>query len=126
MKNIFLGSILALSFAGCTDLTEDVIDKIPTANYPENDAQIASVSVDAYARLKPLCDDEGWWFWAQEVSSDDVITSYSIHYTKLYDFTGQAQNILPTNNWLYTITAHGSGFFFFTLIHSYSPGSLNF
>lgn len=57
----------------CVDLTEEVISNIPEELYPEDEAQVASLSVDAYARLRPLVDDEGWWFWAQEVSSDEIV-----------------------------------------------------
>ena len=80
MRKILLSSIIAVTFIGCTNLDEEVLTGIPESNYPENEAQISSVSVDAYVRLKPLCDDEGWWFWAQEVSR---ITSYNVCYTKL-------------------------------------------
>lgn len=63
-----------LSFAGisCTDLTEDLYDKLPASEYPENDLQIATMSVDAYAKLRPLADDEGWWYLAQEMTSDEM------------------------------------------------------
>jgi len=57
--------------SGCTKLDEVMYDKIPGEMYPENDAQVANLSVDAYKRLQKLGDDEGWWFLAQEVSSDE-------------------------------------------------------
>ncbi len=75
MKKIIYISIVSavLGFAGCTNLDEELYDKIPADKYPENEAQIASMGVDAYAKLKPLADDGGWWFWAQEVSSDEIV-----------------------------------------------------
>lgn len=74
MKNISLYTILIILLGiSCTNLDEEVFDKIPGDEYPENAAQVATVSVDAYARLKPMADDEGWWFWAQEVTSDELV-----------------------------------------------------
>lgn len=74
MKRIFyISTLFILVGFGCTDLDEVLYDKIPESNYPENEAQIASLSVDAYARMRPLADDEGWWFWAQEVTSDEIV-----------------------------------------------------
>jgi hypothetical protein len=72
MKKIFLYSLI-LSIIGfsCTDLEEDLYDKIAEEDYPENEAQIASIGTNTYSRLRPLIDDEGWWFLAQEVSSDE-------------------------------------------------------
>lgn len=69
-KTIIFLAVILIGF-GCTKLDEELYDKIPGDQYPENEAQIANLSVDAYAKLKPLCDDEGWWFLAQEVSSDE-------------------------------------------------------
>lgn len=71
MKKAILFISVVLIGLGCTKLDEDLYDKIPGDLYPENENQIANLSVDAYAKLKPLVDDEGWWFLAQEVSSDE-------------------------------------------------------
>ncbi len=73
MKKILLlalGSIIVIS--SCTKLEEEVYDKIPGDIYPENDAQVANLAVNAYAQLKPYADDEGWWFLAQIISGDLV------------------------------------------------------
>jgi len=72
MKKTFiyiLGLIFILS--ACTKLDEEVYDKIPGDQHPENANQVANLSVEAYTKLKPYADDEGWWFLAQEVSSDE-------------------------------------------------------
>jgi len=69
-KSIIFTLIIFIGFS-CTKLDEELYDKIPGDQYPENENQIANLSVDAYAKLKPLVDDEGWWFLAQEVSSDE-------------------------------------------------------
>lgn len=66
-----LSVILLFSAFGCTELDEELYEKIPGDQYPENDAQIANLSVPAYESLKPLADDQGWWFLAQEISSDE-------------------------------------------------------
>ncbi len=71
MKNIFyIIAIFSIVGLACTDLTEELYDDIPTDIYPENEAQVASITANAYVGLKPLADDEGWWFLAQEISSD--------------------------------------------------------
>lgn len=71
MKKILYIFIIGLVGFSCTDLDEDVYDKIPGELYPENADQVANLSVEAYAQLKPFADDEGWWFLAQEISSDE-------------------------------------------------------
>ena len=72
MKRIYyLILVVIVGIAACTKLDEEIYDKIPGDQYPENENQIANLAVDAYAKLRPLVDDEGWWFLAQEVSSDE-------------------------------------------------------
>ncbi len=68
---IYIPLLFALALSSCTNLDEKLYDQIPEDKYPENDGQLSAISVDAYARLRPLIDDEGWWFLAQEVSSDE-------------------------------------------------------
>ncbi len=69
-KIISLILMFVVIISACTKLDEIMYDKIPGDKYPENDGQVANLAVDAYARLRPLADDEGWWFLAQEISSD--------------------------------------------------------
>ena len=71
-KILYIFSIIALAGMGCTDLTEDLYDKLPADNYPENALQIATMTVDAYAKIRPIVDDEGWWYLAQEMTSDEL------------------------------------------------------
>jgi hypothetical protein len=72
MKKIFyISTVLLIIASGCTKLDEEMYDKIPGDLYPENAAQVANLSVDAYKRMQNLADDNGWWFLAQEVSSDE-------------------------------------------------------
>ena len=63
----------ALIFStSCTKLDEEIYDKIPANQYPENGDQVATLSVNAYKRLQNMADDNGWWFLAQEISSDEL------------------------------------------------------
>lgn len=63
---------LMIALFSCTKLDEKVYDKIPGTLYPENADQIANLSVEAYTKLRPMADDEGWWFLAQEISGDGL------------------------------------------------------
>lgn len=69
---IYLILITAL-FIGfsCTDLEEELYDSVPQSEYPENDIQSGNVGLDSYAVLRDLIDDNGWWYLAQEISSDE-------------------------------------------------------
>jgi hypothetical protein len=58
--------------SGCTKLDEKYFDQIPADEYPENADQIATLSVNAYKKLQNMADDNGWWFLAQEISSDEL------------------------------------------------------
>lgn len=77
MKTIkILFSIIILSgivfSTSCTKLDENYFDRIPADQYPENDDQVATLTVNAYKRLQNMADDNGWWFLAQIISSDEV------------------------------------------------------
>jgi len=73
MKTTYF-SFFSLFFVlfSCTKLDEKAFDRIPSDMYPENQDQVANLSVDCYTKLKPFADDGGWWFLAQEISSDEV------------------------------------------------------
>jgi hypothetical protein len=71
-KVIYIFSFLMIAGMGCTDLTEVLYDKIPAEMYPENQLQLATLAVPGYAAFRPLVDDEGWWFLAQELTSDEL------------------------------------------------------
>jgi len=58
---------------GCTDLNEEIYENVPADKYPENEAQLASLSVDAYTKLRDLIDDGGYWFLVQELTSDGLV-----------------------------------------------------
>ncbi len=67
---LFVFTILVI---GCTDLEEISYERIPESKYPENSGQVAGISLEAYTYFSSLVDDEGWWFLAQEVSSDEIV-----------------------------------------------------
>ncbi|OFX45237.1 MAG: hypothetical protein A2X13_09030 [Bacteroidetes bacterium GWC2_33_15] len=52
-------------------MNEEVFENLPGDVYPENELQVAGLSVNAYLGMKDLIDDNGWWFLAQELSSDE-------------------------------------------------------
>lgn len=64
--------MLGLLFSACTKLDEEYFDQIPADNYPENADQVATLSVNAYKKLQNMADDNGWWFLAQEITSDEL------------------------------------------------------
>jgi starch-binding outer membrane protein, SusD/RagB family len=68
--NLILIFFLLIGFS-CTNLDEEVFDNLPGDVYPENALQVAGLSVNAYLGMKDLIDDNGWWFLAQEISSDE-------------------------------------------------------
>jgi len=72
MKAKYLILIAVATTLSCTKLNEKVYDKIPGDQYPETPEQVASLSVTDYVQLQPLADDAGWWFLAQEISSDEL------------------------------------------------------
>jgi starch-binding outer membrane protein, SusD/RagB family len=72
-KTIFIALAAIIAISSCTKLDEVIYDKIPGTLYPENENQVANLSVEAYTKLRPLIDDEGWWFLAQEISSDELV-----------------------------------------------------
>lgn len=58
--------------SACTKLDEKYYDQIPAEYYPENSAQVATLSVNAYKQLQNMADDGGWWYLAQEITSDEL------------------------------------------------------
>ncbi|MFZ4520310.1 MAG: RagB/SusD family nutrient uptake outer membrane protein [Bacteroidales bacterium] len=71
-RRYILISALFITLFSCTKLDETVYDKIPGSLYPENANQIANLSVNAYKQMINMADDGGWWFLAQEISSDEL------------------------------------------------------
>ncbi len=70
--NIIISALLVIATFSCTKLDEKYFDQIPADQYPENPDQVATLSVNAYKKLQNMADDGGWWFLAQEISSDEL------------------------------------------------------
>ncbi|MBI9033609.1 MAG: RagB/SusD family nutrient uptake outer membrane protein [Bacteroidales bacterium] len=95
IKNILLILALPLGFLSCTDLNESTYDKFPEGNYPENNFQASLALGPTYQALAPLIDDAGWWFWAQEISSDEIV--FPVRLTDWED--GGKWKVLHTHEW---------------------------
>lgn len=79
----------------CTNLDEQILDKIPEELFPENEEQAAAILVPTYAELGDLVDDAGWWFWMQEVPSDEVV--FPVRWTDWED--GGKWRVLHQHMW---------------------------
>ncbi len=73
MKKIAIFATIFLFTFSCTKLDEEIYDGIPEDQFPENETQAALAVVPTYKELADLIDDAGWWFWAQEVTSDEIV-----------------------------------------------------
>jgi len=72
MKNKYIIiSLIVLLFSSCTDLSDKIFDGLPADQFPENEAQIATIPIPTYQALQSFVDNAGWWF-AQEVTSDEM------------------------------------------------------
>jgi hypothetical protein len=100
-KLFFFLVVFSLS---CTNLEETIYDQIPESEFPENEAQAALKVIPTYKELADLIDDAGWWFWAQEVSSDEIVFP-----TRLTDWDdGGKWRVLHTHEWSNNIDAVNS------------------
>jgi hypothetical protein len=91
----FLLLFLFISSFSCTDLEENVYDRIPESEFPENPNQAALNVIPTYRELADLIDDAGWWFWAQEITSDEIVFP-----TRLTDWEdGGKWRVLHTHEW---------------------------
>jgi len=70
-KLLFTLAIISV-LSSCTKLEEEVYDRIPEDQFPENAAQASQAIIPAYQELSDLIDDAGWWFWMQETTSDEI------------------------------------------------------
>ncbi|HBI80796.1 MAG TPA: RagB/SusD family nutrient uptake outer membrane protein [Bacteroidales bacterium] len=72
MRKIIYTLGLLLAFTACTDLDDDLSDKIPFDKFPENEEQAALMIVPVYKPMQDFLDWGGWWF-CQELTSDEVV-----------------------------------------------------
>ncbi len=94
IKNIvILGAILTIG--SCTKFDDKLYDATATAK-----ADPGAV----YAELRDLIDDNGWWFWAQEVTSDEIV--FPIRGNDWND--GGKWRVLHTHEWTNDVDAVNS------------------
>ena len=103
MKKIYFLSALIFSLS-CTKLDEKIFDKIPESEFPENEEQAALNIIPTYKELADLIDDAGWWFWAQEVTSDEIV--FPVRLTDWED--GGKWRVLHTHEWNNNVDAVNS------------------
>ncbi len=92
MKKIFYSlTIIASLFFGCTDLEDDVIDRIPEDQYTIDPVlQMTPI----YEQMREFLDNGGWWF-AQELTSDEMVGP-----TRASDWDdGGKWRVLHTHTW---------------------------
>lgn len=70
-KIIFIAIAFISLLPACTDLGDQLYDRIPSADYPENETQAALMTIPIFAPLKDYCDVGGYWF-AQEITGDGI------------------------------------------------------
>ena len=71
MKKLFIFFITIITFTACTDLGDELYDRIPEDEYPENETQAALTTGSVYAPMQTFLDWGGWWF-CQEIPSDEM------------------------------------------------------
>ncbi len=72
MKRIIFSLGLLFALGACTDLNDDLIDRIPVDKFPENENQVALMVTPVFKPLEDFIDWGGWWF-CQELTSDEVV-----------------------------------------------------
>jgi hypothetical protein len=73
MRKNLIYALIIIAIGGCTKFDDIAKDGETEVDYKANPTQAALVTVSTYKELGDLIDDAGWWFWAQEVSSDEVV-----------------------------------------------------
>lgn len=98
MKKIFLSLTLVASFfLGCTDLEDEILDRIPEDQYIVDPVlQMTPI----YQPMREFLDNGGWWF-AQELTSDEMVGP-----TRASDWDdGGKWRVLHTHQWENTTEA---------------------
>jgi hypothetical protein len=73
MKKILSILFVFVVMTSCVDLEEPLYDRIPLEKYPENDIQGALSTGPIYEAMRGFVEDWGGWFFAQEVTSDELV-----------------------------------------------------
>jgi len=101
MKKIAYMMIIALVASSCVDLDEQVYDRLPLENFPENDIQGALSTGPIYEPMRGFVEDWGGWFFAQEVTSDELV--FPTRHTDWDD--GGKWRVLHNHSWTNTTEA---------------------
>lgn len=100
MKKFIIFFIAAIAFTACTDLDDQLYDRIPSDKYPENEVQGALVTGPVYEPMQDFIDWGGWWF-CQEIPSDEMTAP-----TRDTDWDdGGKWRVLHTHTWSNTTEA---------------------
>ncbi len=104
MKKIFLILFVFIGiFSSCTDLSDKLYDRIPSADFPENATQTALMMIPVYKPLEDYLDWGGYWF-AQELTSDEMVCP-----TRGTDWDdGGKWRVLHTHKWTNDVEATNS------------------
>ncbi len=103
MKKIYSLLIIAIVLSSCTDLSEELYDRIPGDMYPENEVQGALLTGPIYEPMREFLDNAGWWF-CQEVPSDEI--TFPTRHTDWDD--GGKWRVLHQHTWTNTTEAINS------------------
>jgi hypothetical protein len=101
MKKLYSLLIIAIVLSSCIDLEEPLYDRIPLENYPENDIQGALITGPIYEPMRGFVEDWGGWFFAQEVTSDELV--FPTRHTDWDD--GGKWRVLHDHSWVNTTEA---------------------
>ncbi|MDG2455736.1 MAG: RagB/SusD family nutrient uptake outer membrane protein [Bacteroidia bacterium] len=91
-KGLFILVIVSL-VSSCTKFDDKLYD-----------TKDSNILYPPYTELRDLIDDAGWWFWAQEVSSDEVV--FPVRGTDWND--GGKWRVLHTHEWTNDVDAVNS------------------
>lgn len=99
--------LILLAFIGilssCTDLSDKLYDRIPSADFPENESQAALMTIPIYKPLQDYLDWGGYWF-SQELTSDEMVCP-----TRGTDWDdGGKWRVLHTHTWTNDVEATNS------------------
>ena len=72
LNRIIIISISILWLSAC-NLETKIYEDLGAKNFPENEGQLASITLGAYTEQRHLLDDWGWWLYSQEVTSDVLV-----------------------------------------------------
>lgn len=73
MNSIYKFLIIAAVFSACTNLEDEMYDRIPIEKFPENPLQASLLTVPMYNPLQRILDDGSGWWYCQEVTSDEIV-----------------------------------------------------